>query len=387
MHKSVKDYELLCLNLLKSGLWGTDIDDVENFVDWNKVFKTAKSQSVLCVVGHAIFQIEWAAQSISKDLNAKFRSITVRNMVYGTSLERALVKVVELLRDNGIEVVLLKGQGNAQYYPEPSLRQCGDIDLYIGQDNFETAYDILKTVASEIDSKAELTIGKHFHMKIGTVCFDIHRFSGMYYLPRYNDKYHETEIKGLTGNLKQIHFGNCLVNLPSNEFNAYYIFNHLFNHFLISGVGLRHLCDLMMFLHSNYGQLDQMELKRILVRMGVLYPWRMIGGVLVDYLGLPSEEFPFYKKVSSRKTNIILRHILQEGNFGFETDYYKRHNGSYLRSKFNALKWYVTRSFSIMLLFPRQAFRHLCNMIAMGISIVLKDLNKSSWNNGNQENC
>ena len=378
MHKGVKDYELLCLDLLKAGLWGTEVDVVENFNKWNKVLKTAKSQSVLCVVGQAIFQTEWTVQSLSPDLKAKLRSISVKNIVYGSALEHALVKVVELLRDNDIEVVLLKGQGNAQYYPEPFLRQYGDIDLYVGQDNYKAAYDILKTVASDIDGDAELTKGKHFHMKMGTVFFDVHRFSGMYYLSGYNGKYHEEEIKGLTGNCKQIMFNGCPVNVPSNEFNAYYIFNHLFNHFLISGVGLRHLCDLMMFLHSNHGQLDLQELKRILVRMNMLYPWQVIGAVLVDNLGLPSEEFPFYRKVHSRYTVKVLRHILLEGNFGCETDYYKRHDGSYLRSKFNALKWYITRSFNIMLIFPRQAFMHLCNMIAMGFSIVWSDLKKSS---------
>lgn len=160
--------------------------------------------------------------------------------------KNAHVKIVSVLCENGIVPVLLKGQGNAQYYPNPEMRQFGDVDLYIGSNAYHKAYDILKGIATRIDGKESLNNGKHFHMYYGPVQFDIHRHNGMYALPRYDTLFQEETFKGLTKNLESISIRNISIFTPSNEYNAYYIFSHLFNHYLISGIGLRHLRDLMM---------------------------------------------------------------------------------------------------------------------------------------------
>lgn len=367
--------EQVCISLIRKGLWNTEPVIPDGFKDWKGVVKVAQSQSVLGTVGHAVLSKDFEGD-ISQELKDKLRMYLMRNAVVSNALEVALVQVVSTLREQGISSVLLKGQGNAQYYPFSEMRQCGDVDLYIGQENYEKAYDILKSVASDIDDKKALTRGKHFHMGLGKVRFDIHRFSGLYTLPGYNRKYQEESDKGLTDRLVEISFRDTSVMTPSDEFNAYYIFNHLFNHFMTSGIGLRHLCDLMLFLHCKAGSLDLVELKRILVKMDMLYTWQVFGNVLVKYLGMNTDEFPFYVEVSDKKADKVLAHILKEGNFGRDTDYYKRKQGSYLRKKFNSLKWYCTRSFNLFVLFPKHSLRNMLNMMALGVLIVARDLRR-----------
>ena len=89
-----------------------------------------------------------------------------------------------------------------------------------------------------------------------------------------------------------------------------------------------------------------------------------------------TDEFPFYVEVSDKKADKVLAHILKEGNFGRDTDYYKRKQGSYLRRKFNSLKWYCTRSFNLFVLFPKQSLRNMLNMMALGALIVARDLRR-----------
>lgn len=365
--------ERVFIALIRKGLWNTAIVIPESFSDWKSVIKVAQSQSVLGTVGHAVLSEDFEGD-VPQELKDKLRMYLMRNAVVSNALEVALVQVVSTLREKGISSVLLKGQGNAQYYPFSEMRQCGDVDLYIGQENYEKAYDILKSLASDIDDKKELTRGKHFHMVLGKVRFDIHRFSGLYTLPIYNKKYQEESDKGLTSKLVEMSFRDTIVMTPSDEFNAYYIFNHLFNHFMTSGIGLRHLCDLMLFLHSKAGLLDLVELKKILVKMDMLYPWQVFGNLLVKHLGMNASEFPFYDDLSDRKSEKVLAHILKEGNFGRDTNYYNRKQGSYLRRKFNSLKWYCTRSFNLFTLFPKQSLRNLLNMVSLGVLIVATDL-------------
>jgi len=367
--------EQVCISLIRKGLWGSKAEIPDRFNEWKSVLQVAQSQTILGVVGHAVLSNDFD-EDIPQEFKDKLRMYLMRNAVVSNALEVALAQVVSTLREQGIASVLLKGQGNANYYPFPEMRQCGDIDLYVGQESYEKAYDILKWIATDIDDKSALTRGKHFHMGLGKVRFDIHRFSGLYTLPGYNRKYQEESDKGLAGNLVEMSFRDIAVMTPSDEFNAYYIFNHLFNHFMTSGIGLRHLCDLMLFLHSKTGVLNLVELKRILVKMDMLYPWQVFGNVLVKSLGMHADEFPFYVEVSDRKSDKVLAHILKEGNFGYDTDYYKRKRGSYLRRKFNSLKWYCARSFNLFVLFPKQSLRNLLNMMFLGVLIVGRDLRR-----------
>lgn len=52
-------------------------------------------------------------------------------------LDCTVARFSEQLRENGVQAVLLKGQGVATLYPHPRRRQCGDIDLYVGVEQFD----------------------------------------------------------------------------------------------------------------------------------------------------------------------------------------------------------------------------------------------------------
>lgn len=371
----MRPYETFCLSLLKTGLWENSIEIDKNFSDWSSVIRLAKAQSVLGVIGYVLVNSD--SLDVPADIRGSLRTFIMKNILMSNTLENGLVKVINVLREKKIEAVLLKGQGNARYYPMPELRVCGDVDLYVGQDKYEKAYDVLKeVVATKIDDKDALARGKHFHMSYGPVRYDIHRFTGLYSLPRYNRLYQEESYKGLQDRLIELKFRDIIVNTPSLEYNAYYIFNHLFNHFMVSGIGLRHLCDLMMFLHSNYSKMDFVELKRILKKMDMLYPWQVFGGVMVKGLGMPQCEFPFYTDIKEQTIQKVLRRILDEGNFGYKTNYYERYRYSFLRKKLNSLKWYTLRSWNLFGLFPKQTARSFGNTIVLGTSVIAKDIKK-----------
>lgn len=362
--------EEVCLQLLRSELWSKPSDIPTGFSDWNTVVRIAKKQSVLGLVGNKILSIPDLEKDIHPELKAKIKSFVMSNLMMHQKLNYEIHKTKKSLDDNNIPFVLLKGQGIARCYPNPHLRQCGDIDLYVGEANYEAAYDVFKNICTHLDDKGTIYKGKHFHAHIGKIEFDVHRFCGMYHLKSYNRKFQEEAIKGLTGNVSPVIIQEVDVNVPSCEFNAYYIFNHLFNHFQISGIGLRHLCDLMMFLHSNYGKIDLLELERILNKMGIMYPWKVFGNVLVEALGMPSEEFPFYEKINGKKSERILRHIWDEGNFGFETDYYAHSSKKNYKWFIHSINYHLTRFIRLFILMPKSSLRRLVNYLAFGFRYI-----------------
>ena len=61
------------------------------------------------------------------------------------------MKTKEYLDHRNIPFILLKAQGVASNYPSPYLRQFGDIDIYVGDANYEAAYDVFRGISTQID--------------------------------------------------------------------------------------------------------------------------------------------------------------------------------------------------------------------------------------------
>lgn len=360
-------------SLLRTAMWGTRPEIPEGFADWAKVAKLAKSQSVLGVAGDVMLSDERISSAMSPELKAKIKTFIMANMMTHGKLNSVLGRVVNELSAAGIPSVLLKGQGLAQYYPKPELRQCGDIDLYIGLEKYDASYDVLKPLADRIDDRKALEVGKHYDLHIGKVAVEIHRYTDTYPTSRLDRIYQDVSLKGLKDGLVAMEISGSRINTPSDVYNAFYVFSHLFHHFLINGLGARHLTDWMLFLRERGAHIDRADLKDILVSLDMLMPWQAFGCVLVTYLGMPAEEFPFYDASRQWMAEKIIRRILEEGNFGKERDVYKKRGNIYLLNKAWAMFAHIGRSFGLLFLFPRHSFRQIWHTISNGFAKVWND--------------
>jgi len=61
-----------------------------------------------------------------------------------------IAEVVQRLRGVGIEPIMGKGWAVARLYPEPGLRPCGDIDLYVGRQDYAAAALALRGEIGEL---------------------------------------------------------------------------------------------------------------------------------------------------------------------------------------------------------------------------------------------
>lgn len=366
-------HEEVFFSLLRNALWGTPVEIPQGFADWAKVARTAKIQSALGLAGDVMLSDSGIASAISSDLKTKIKTFMMANIMTHGKLNNVLVKVVSELDAAGIPSVLLKGQGLAQYYPKPELRQCGDIDLYVGLQRYADSYDILRPLATEIEDRKALEVGKHYDFFVGKVAVEIHRYSDRYPTPKLDRIYQEVSLEGLGKNLVPIQFGGVEVMTPSDEYNAFYIFSHLFHHFLINGLGARQLCDWMLFLRSRSSHIDMRSLNTTLQRLDMLKPWQAFGCVLVKYFGMPAEAFPFYDPAQESKADKIVKRLLDEGNFGKERDVYKKRGKIYLINKTWAMLAHIGRSLGLLFLFPRHSFRQIWHTISNGFAQVWND--------------
>ena len=93
--------------------------------------RIALSQAVLGVVADVIISDESLVGVLDTAEIKPLRRFVMSNLSTSRTWNITLQKIVQELRSEGIDPYVLKGQGIAQYYPNPDLRQCGDIDLYV----------------------------------------------------------------------------------------------------------------------------------------------------------------------------------------------------------------------------------------------------------------
>lgn len=367
-------HEEILIGLLKSAMWGNPASVPHDFKDWGLLFRLAKSQSVLALVADFILSDKDISSRISEKGQERFRSFMMANIMTAERLGTLISESVGLLRKAGIRPVLLKGQGLAAYYPDPRLRQCGDIDLYVGNDDYRRSYDVLKPLATRIEDVRKLDIGMHFDLHVGNLDIEVHRYTEIYQNRRLNGIYQHASMLGTTENTVRMEFNGVEVDTPSDSFNAFYVFGHMFRHFLYEGVGFRQLCDWMMFLHVRRDHIDTDALTSLIDAMDMRKPWQAFGCVLVDVMGLPKEEFPLYDSRYSSLVDKIVRRILDEGNFGKRRDLFQNKKHNYLIDKARSFFSHFVRLYELFSLFPKHALHQLGYTMSYAVEKVWVDI-------------
>lgn len=319
--------EALLLALTRISLWGESTEKAEEIIAnrgirWNAVLDLAKRQTLMGLAIDAIRRLPdnmKPTKEVCDDLTAKLR----KSLLTHEKLNTVAIRIMELFQSHGIHAVLLKGQGTAARYPNPILRQCGDIDVYVGRDNCERATKCIAELVGEDGLDQNLESPKHAHAHYGNIPIEIHRITERHHYFSVRERY----IKDSEAWLKPESCDKVMilgkeVNVPPRQFNSLYTFFHLWHHFLTSGIGFRHICDLCVLLHDAYGKIDTEKLSRDLRDYKMLRGWQIIGWLAVNKFGLPKEEMPCYSEKYEEIAQKVWEMILEGGNF--RKSYYKR---------------------------------------------------------------
>lgn len=351
--------------LLRAALWG-DAAELDSVIDWEAVLKISEHQGNTALLADVAVRMT-GTNKPSEALCGSLRSVMRSNLVQQMHLKQILVSAVKLLREHDIEPVLLKGFGLASLYPNPALRQFGDIDLFVGLDNFHPACSVLRTMPGGYNWGEEVDSGRHFNIEFGPYPMEVHRVSADVTDPKENKVYADIERDGLFENAQRIDLDGFEISIPSKEFQVFFTFYHAWHHFLTTGVGWRQLSDVALTLHAYHGCLDDGRLRQWLSSMHLMKPWQTFGYLLVERLGLPMEEMPFYDAGCRRKAQRLYRNVMEMGNFKrvsrFKMRTPKRRFWHKIHSFFSVFVDFFYRA----RVFPSLAFREMRTSLGVGL--------------------
>lgn len=363
--------------LVKAGLWGTEVrlSNYDN-IDYSEVFRLAEEQSVLGLVAAGIEHVSDIRPQ--KEDVLQFVGQTLQLEQQNQAMNQFIGVMVERLRKAGIYTLLVKGQGIAQCYEKPLWRACGDVDLFLSDDNYEKAKEFLTPLASSVEK--EYVREKHLGMTIDPWVIELH---GRLYcglsskVEKELDRVFQDTFYG--GNVRSWNNDNVQVFLLSPENDAFYVFTHILQHFYKGGIGIRQVCDWCRLLWTYREKLNLRLLKERIQRAGLMSEWRAFGAFAVEYLGMPVESMPMLDNSFNfpdprfrRKADRICSFIMEVGNFGHNRD----------RSYFGKYPYFIRKAISFghrigdlyrhARIFPLDSFRFLPAIAINGVRSAIR---------------
>lgn len=334
-------------NLLRAGI-GTDIVDPELFrqeVKWNRIYEIAENQTLLAIIFDGIEQLMSICRNSVSSPHMELLMDWIGQVAYiekkNKTLNTALKDVYAYFRENGLSVLLLKGQGCASLYPKRNHRNSGDIDLFVGLDQYELAKQLV--VAKGI--KLEKETRKDMHFKWNEIIIECHKMALHYYSPVINKPLQKINREEEWHNTSSFVLDGLAISLPNPTYNAFFIFMHIHHHFVQTGIGLRQICDWTLLLQKEENNIDWRILKRYIHDVRATLAWVTFYGFAKKYLGLKLENEPdWMKKYEDKDVEFLLDDILEVGNFG-------KHSESFRHRSFN--KGWLANYYSFFVLFKR----------------------------------
>ena len=361
------------LELLRAGLWGgcPDVTLFQGEVNWKAIFKIAREQAVQVLVADGLEALpEHLAPRKDTIYKIAIRR-TTNSLAY--KVQKSLInRITTLFNEEGIPSILLKGQGVAQNYQKPESRMCGDIDIYVGMDNFHKACEILRREgAEELIHQDEHEFHIAFDLDDKTI--EVHKKSDVIHGRKLNDSLQKwitnhLDAKLADGTLPKWNNDGTLINIPDPTYNAFYIIHHAVRHMLGEGIGLRHVCDWMIFLHTHQDQIDTEELKAKLAEYKMATAWGQFGALATKYLGFPEEHLlvpPINQNES--KAELLLQHIFSTGNFGQYSKEKRDSKSRYLKRKWHNFRFQMSRLFKLYRILPDYTLNFGCGWLTNAI--------------------
>ena len=341
--KSYIDFLKFCLDNNK------EFPDSARNIDWRKMLAWAEQQAI---VGNCFLGIEKTKRSTTDiPFNDLMEWIGKAQVIESQNrkLNQKCADVVKEFKESGMDIMVLKGQGNALLYPNPLLRTPGDIDILVGGVDRGTLTRYIKTNKS--------ITGHHYHhieYEEDGLPIEVHFIPCSMNNPWYNrrlQKWHNNTSEGRCKREEvELPEGVGKIHVPTVEFNIVFQLAHMMHHFFDEGIGLRQMIDYYYLLRNAKddvrsktedvrGTLKYLNLYKF--AGAVMYIMKEVLGLDEQYLIVPADE---------RRGKTLLKIIIKGGNFGHH---------SKLDQK-NALKKYFQKTWRNMQLVKEYPTEALC---------------------------
>ncbi len=302
----------LVLELLQAGLWGHKVMLAKNPQNWPEIFNIVQQQSVVGVTFSAVQTLP-PEQRPEMGMKMNWLGSVYVVELHNKQVDNDVVSLFNYLQTKGVALRLMKGQGCAYFYPHPHYRQSGDIDLFVGEKQYEQAKKLIRNHGVKIEKESVYDV----QFTWGETIVEMHKWETFFYYPLVNRRLQAICRKEEWNKSIVVNIGGQPIALFNATFNAFYIFVHLYHHFLQVGIGLRQICDWMLWMKHQEADIDWERLHRYVQEIDAERAWKAFYGLTAEHLGLRLTVVPkWMQQYSHKDVDFILEDVFSVGNFG-----------------------------------------------------------------------
>ena len=273
---------------------------------WEEIIATAKKQALL---GMLMPAVENAVEAGSNGLYPKpVKQIMAVSMMLESRnavMNDRAASLTQTFAEAGFRTCILKGQGNAMLYPRPSLRQCGDIDIWVDGSR--------KAVLEFLRPRYPVKLPTYHHVEVrffGDAPVEVHYRPTWFYSPLRNSRFEKW-----IASCRDAQFSGPATaggfNVPTPEFNLVFNLIHIFRHMFDEGVGLRQLLDYYYILSASTPEQRAAALN-VLETLGL----RKFAGAIMYVESEFFEADALLCEPDAERGPRVLEEINRTGNFG-----------------------------------------------------------------------
>ena len=302
---SQEQMALLCL--IRQALWSSEKELQE--ADWIRVEQLAKEQGVLWLLyaGARTFRSQIPADRIKA-----WRVSSTASVFYNGKINAIQNEVLGWMAERGIRTAVLKGTSCSRYYTFSEGRSLGDIDLLVDRENAQIVGKFLKEhgfVCPENDH----SFHDGYYSKDATI--EIH-YAGTQVPDRKGGKIVNQTMEHFLDNVQMVKMDSIIFPALADQHQALMLLLHMERHMMEGGIGLRQLCDWMMFVQGSNALHWQNGSLQLLEKCGLLTYAKIITKTCVNYLGLDMGKAEWCKDADDKIVHLMIKDILHSGNMG-----------------------------------------------------------------------
>ena len=308
---------------------------------WKQIIKEAQAHAVSAVVFDGMQRwMESGLGEIDRSLMLQWYGHVMMIERQNQKVNHVMGEITELLNQNDISFIIMKGQTAANLYPAPLHRQPGDIDVLVKSHDFTKACKVFEATgayAGEVapEKHTEFTF-HHVVIELHHTMIDLSNKKAIRYIQNLNlnSLKEDKELSGMT------------IPCFKPAINCVYMLGHMVHHLLTEGLGLRQVCDWMMLMkkieNGEYG-----DISRFKSEIQTHLDGFRLQAAYTTFLALGIQRFSLSETVWGREVNAkaakradsLLNYILENGNFGRKQN--KKKDSHSLKGNISNMMLYV----------------------------------------------
>lgn len=296
---------------LKAKAPGNSFPDIDGEEEWREIMILGKEQAVMGILERGI-QLMPPESRPPRQLFLQSVMLSQKIATLNRKVDAATAKVAALLEQEGFKYCILKGQGNALAYTDPSARMPGDIDVWVA-----AAPGQVVAFARRTRPDANACYHHVEYAKCDGVEVELHYRPAFLNNPVHNSRLQRWFLnEAATQCSHQVDFpsGAGVLNVPTDAFNRIFQMAHIMNHVIHEGVGIRQLMDYYFLLRRGFTPEEQQRDEQLLRHFGLYNITAAVMYALRQLFAMPEKRM--LVPPDRRRGLFLINEVLYGGNFG-----------------------------------------------------------------------